>query len=1078
MKRNILNTVILLLLLVIGERSFSQTNQNGIPLIKNYSHRTYNASETNWSVTQDNRGVMYFGNEESILEYDGKSWAKISVPKQTYILSLATAKNGTVYAGGVNKFGHLVPNSQGQLTYKPLSHLIKEEHAEVSRVWKIYTDEELVYFCTTYNIFIYNTLTETVKSIKLPDLSFWSFFIDQTLYVTNFNMGLLKLSNDTIEPVQGGQSFAKDDIFSILEWNTDTLLIASAEKGLTLFSPSKGTTSKINLSKTAQQTSNTLRENGVYAGVKIDNNRFAYGTQANGLFVINKKGEIETHINPELGLHSRTVINLNYSEQNPGVLWLALDNGIASVNITSPVKRFGTQAGLNGNIYDIIKHKNTLYVSTSLGVFKQKEHFEKGRLFNPIEGISGERVYSLQNIKTSNQEKLLAAGDRDVYEISNGKAHPLELNKDLEMNQIAPSIFNQNQFYVATSRGVWLITHKNNKFTLSKEPIVLADTTVIRVIEDKNGNLWCKTLTELKAYDKSGNPKIVQDSIKDLKGNFFILNSDLYLAASNGALSYTASDNSFKPNQELNKYLSSDDKILKEIFPLNNTSSVVYFETEATKCATILKYTNNHWTIDSSALNIIPPMTIQKAIQYDSFIHIGGQEGLFIYDKNVYKDFKIKPNTIIRSISIGIDSVVYKGAEGFFKSTEQNNSKILQFHSPIKFKHNNIKFSFTAPFFEEEDDITYSSFLEGFNKTWSTWLPDNTSNYTNLDEGTYRFHIKSRNIYGTESDETIFEFKILPPWYKTWWAYIGYVIIGFIVLWLSIKWYTRKLQADKQRLEIIVKERTAEIVEQNKKIETQNKSITDSIRYAKRIQTAVLPDKQTCKLFDYFIYFLPKDIVSGDFYWVHHFEKHKRLIFIAADCTGHGVPGAFMSMLGTSFLNEIVGKVDVNHSDSILNLLRKDVINTLSQGLKEGDRDERKDGMDMALASIDLETMILEYSGANNPLLLVRNGELTEYKPDKMPIGAYVKQNIPFQRTEIQLEPGDQFYLFSDGYVDQFGGGNGRKYMKKRFKEYILSISSQPMNIQKALLKEEMSIWMKDDEQIDDQLIIGVKANF
>ncbi|MFA5647018.1 MAG: SpoIIE family protein phosphatase [Bacteroidales bacterium] len=1085
MRRIILNTVILILIVLPCESSFSQVNQNGIPLIKNYSHRTYNASETNYSVTQDHRGVVYFGNsgisDGYILEYDGKNWAKIPVPNQTFILSLATDQNGTVYAGGVDDFGHLVSNEKGQVVYQSLAHLIKDKNTEVTRVWKIYTDEELVYFCTSYYIFTYNTLTKTIENTKLPKDNFWSFLVEKTLYTSNFYRGLLKLSNDTIVPAKGGDFYADGDIFSILEWNTDTLLIASTGKGLTLYCPSKGTVLRANqISSTAQQTSNTLRDNSIYAGIKIDNNRFAFGTWANGLYIINKKGEIETHINTDLGLLDQPVINLSYSEQNSGVLWLALNNGIASVNISSPVKQFGTHAGLNGNISDIIKFKNALYVSTSLGVFKQKGLSEKGNMFTPIDGINGERIHHLHSIKTSDREKLIAVGERDFYEIKNGKATPLELNKDLEFYQVVPSQLNPNQFYVGSSRGVWLLTHKNNKFALSSEPIELADTntTVNYITEDNQGNLWCRTLSDYRIYGKQGNPKEIPELIKGDKGFFFILNNNLNFAGKNGVLSYTESNNTFKPDYELNELLSGDGKILKNVFPLNSTTAIASFDTEATKSASILRYIDNRWVIDSSALSIIPPMTTQKAKQYGNFIYVGGQEGLFIFDNSVNKDFKIKPNTIIRSISIGNDSVVYKGAEGFFKSLVQNNSKVLQFHSPIKFKHNNIKFSFTAPFFEGEDDITYSSFLEGFNKTWSTWLPDNTSNYTNLDEGTYRFHIKSRNIYGTESDETIFEFRILPPWYKTWWAYLGYVIIGFFVLWLSIKWYTRKLQADKQRLEIIVKERTAEIVEQNKKIETQNKSITDSIRYAKRIQTAVLPDKQTCKLFDYFIYFLPKDIVSGDFYWVHHFEKHKRLIFIAADCTGHGVPGAFMSMLGTSFLNEIVAKLDVNHSDSILNLLRNDVINTLSQGLKEGDRDERKDGMDMALVSINLETMIMEFSGANNPLVLIRNGELTEYKPDKMPIGAYVKQHIPFQRTEIQLESGDQFYLFSDGYVDQFGGGNGRKYMKKRFKEYLLSISSQPMNIQKALLKEEMSIWMKDDEQIDDQLIIGVKADF
>ncbi|MDD4672879.1 MAG: SpoIIE family protein phosphatase [Bacteroidales bacterium] len=1077
MRRNLLNTALLFLILLPWGVSFAQINQNGIPFITNYSHKIYNAAETNYSVTRDNRGVMYFGNEESILEYDGKNWTKIPVPNQTFILSLATAPNGRVYAGGVNDFGHLVPDNRGQLVYQSLAHLLKDKNAEITRVWKIYTNNELVYFCTGSNIFLYNTLTQTIKNINLPKGSLWSFFAEETLYTSNINKGLLKLANDTIITTKGGGFYADGDIFSILEWNTDTLLISSTNKGLTLYCNTNGTVLKANhISSTAQQTSNTLRENNIYASVKIDNNRFAYGTLGNGLYIINKQGEIETHINTELGLPSESVSNLYYSKHNPTVLWLTLDNGIISVNVSSPIKQFGTKAGLNGKIYDITKHKNELYVSSSVGVFKQIKSQNNNTSFYQIEGFGAERVYALQNIKTGKSEKLIAASDRDIYEIIGKKAYPLKIN--LEIYRLTPSNANPNQIYLATSKGISVLTSKQNKIVLNKKPFAVTDEMVNKITEDKHGNLWCNTLTKPRVYDKLGNQKAIPESIENEQGDFFVLNNELYFTNGSKVLLHTANNNTFKLDQDMCKLLTSGEKKLKEVFPLDTTTAVAYFETDETKCVSILRYSNNQWTIDSSALNIIPPMTTQSVKKFGNFIHIGGQDGLFIYDNNISKDFKSKPNTIIRSITIGVDSVIYKGADDFFESTEQQQVKVAQLHTPIKFRHNNIKFEFTSPFFEEESSTVYSSYLEGFNKTWSPWVSENTNNYTNLNEGTYRFHVKSKNIYGTESNEAIFEFRILPPWYNTWWAYIGYVIIGFAILWLSIKWYTRKLQADKERLEEIVKERTAEIVEQNKKIESQNRSITDSIRYAKRIQTAVLPDKQTCELFDYFIYFIPKDIVSGDFYWVHHFEKHNRLIFIAADCTGHGVPGAFMSMLGTSFLNEIVAKLDVNHSDSILNLLRKDVINTLSQGLKEGDRDERKDGMDMALASIDLETMIMEFSGANNPLLLIRNGELTEFKPDKMPIGAYVKQHIPFKRTEIQLQSGDQFYLFSDGYVDQFGGKHGRKYMKKRFKEYLLSISNQPMNIQKALLKEEMSIWMKNEEQIDDQLIIGVKANF
>jgi len=159
----------------------------------------------------------------------------------------------------------------------------------------------------------------------------------------------------------------------------------------------------------------------------------------------------------------------------------------------------------------------------------------------------------------------------------------------------------------------------------------------------------------------------------------------------------------------------------------------------------------------------------------------------------------------------------------------------------------------------------------------------------------------------------------------------------------------------------------------------------------------------------------------------------------------------------------------------VLNQLRENVIKTLNQGSKEHGKEEQKDGMDMAIASIDLNTKILEFSGANNPLVLIRDNELIEYKPDKMPIGLYVKQDIPFTRHEIQLQKDDIFYIFSDGYVDQFGGTQGRKYMKKRFKEFLLQIHREPIEKQKEMIYEEMFNWMDGTEQIDDQIVIGMR---
>ena len=298
-------------------------------------------------------------------------------------------------------------------------------------------------------------------------------------------------------------------------------------------------------------------------------------------------------------------------------------------------------------------------------------------------------------------------------------------------------------------------------------------------------------------------------------------------------------------------------------------------------------------------------------------------------------------------------------------------------------------------------------------------------------------------------------------------------------IYLIVRFYTRKLEEDKKRLELIVKERTAEVVRQkdeildkNLEIEKKNKDITDSIRYAQRIQTAVLPNKQSSQKLEYFIFFKPRDIVSGDFYWIYHFEAQNVVIAAAVDCTGHGVPGAFMSMLGVAFLNEIASDPAIQHTDEILNVLRDFVIRSLNQTGKEG---ENKDGMDIGIVRIDLKSGMLEFSGANNPLFLIRDNELMEFKPDKMPIGIHVRKDLPFTRHEIQLQENDILYLFSDGFADQFGGEDKRKYMKKQLKEFLLTIHQEPINQQLESIECESSRWMGDLEQIDDQLIVGFR---
>ncbi len=294
-------------------------------------------------------------------------------------------------------------------------------------------------------------------------------------------------------------------------------------------------------------------------------------------------------------------------------------------------------------------------------------------------------------------------------------------------------------------------------------------------------------------------------------------------------------------------------------------------------------------------------------------------------------------------------------------------------------------------------------------------------------------------------------------------ALIFFTIVTLIILILVVL----LIRQNNQR-----KKANRELAQKNALITEQKKEITDSIQYAKRIQMAILPPNELMDrlLPEQFIIYMPRDIVSGDYYWVT--EKNGKVITVAADCTGHGVPGAFMSMLGIAFLNEIVSKHNDIPANEILNELRDHVIKSLHQTGRMG---ESQDGMDVALHIFDRKNMTLEYSGANNPLFIFRDGQLMETKADKMPIGIHTNADQAFQNHLLKVQKNDVIYTFSDGYPDQFGGPIQKKFMIKNFKQLLKQIHLKPMQEQKEILERTLHEWMSETEQVDDILVIGVR---
>ncbi len=331
--------------------------------------------------------------------------------------------------------------------------------------------------------------------------------------------------------------------------------------------------------------------------------------------------------------------------------------------------------------------------------------------------------------------------------------------------------------------------------------------------------------------------------------------------------------------------------------------------------------------------------------------------------------------------------------------------------------------------------------------------------------------------------------------------------IGFLILVVGIIFVynnyrqKRKLSEELSRQNYVIQHKNKrlnelieEIEEQRAQLEIIHNELSESIDYAKRLQASILPDFNILSknLTDFFVLFKPKDKVSGDFFWWTHFDAHT--IISVADCTGHGVPGAFMSMLGMSFLREIVEKEQIINPDKILNKLREEIIKALKQRGIEG---EQKDGMDMTIVAINHNTNEIEFAGANNPIYLLRNNPLTdinnittkiktltkeegiykyfyEFKPDKMPVAIYEKMDS-FSAHKIKTEKTDIIYLFSDGYADQFGGTNNKKFKSKNFKELIIKIADLPMTSQKEILDKTLEEWKNGYPQTDDITVMGIK---
>jgi serine phosphatase RsbU (regulator of sigma subunit)/ligand-binding sensor domain-containing protein len=1090
----------LLFFLLLASKNL-QAQLWSIPYITNYSPKQYEAGSDNWAIIQDKRGIMYFANTSGILIYDGTRWEQYPVKNMSSVRSLALGDDGRIFVGAIGDFGYLKPGNSGKLQYVSLVDLLPEHEKEFSEVWKTYVINDIVYFQTFEKVFVYQN--DRIEEIIYPEKIFHlSFKVDNEIWIIDRGIGLKKIRDKKISMLQHGEMFATDKIYGIIPFGNKQYLLATFNDNLQLFNPFTEKTDSI-LLKFNTPAEEYFNAAGIYNTILLDDNSFAVGTLSGGVVILDKSGVVKNVFCKSNGLQDEAVYFMYIDKSN--LLWIGLSKGISKIEYSSPISWFNDVSGINGKIQCINFYQGKLYVATSQGLYVQRNYDNKQPIknkkdvdkyinrFQLISQIATQCWYLFKTSKGGADDKLYVASNKGIFVIDGEKINQIS---NFYCYSLCVSEKDPNILYAGTINGLAVLKKENGQWKELGNFDGISGS-IRSVIEDINGDIWMgipfegvskisfnpdnANLTSLWGQKYSIEKFDSTSGLTDFRYDIvFKSDSDIYVGTFIGLFNWDFKNKRFKKEERFGKQFS--DGTRQVYFFTKGFDNTYWFfnANEKLKETGVVTFKNNipQWyntpfkRFSGSQINYI-------YITPDRRVWFGGPDGLIIFNSKSKKNYNSTFYNRISKITIGKDSLLFGG------NFVSEDGKLLDYQTEdlIKkheYKFNSFVFEFSALSYENEKSNSYKWFLEGYDSDWSNWTSESKVSYTNLPEGNYTFRLKSKNVYDIESEETTYSFVILPPWYRTIYAYIAYVLIFIGFVYGAIQLSIYRLKRSKAQLELIVQERTAEIVKQKEEIEIQkelveekNKDITDSINYASRIQQAILPIMDEIKkvLPESFVFYRPRDIVSGDFYWF--VKKGKDVYIAAADCTGHGVPGAFMSMIGHTLLNEILNQKNITSTGEILTELHKQIRISLKQDLQES-----RDGMDIALCKLNIETYKLEYSGAMRPLYVISDGELKEVKADKFPIGGFQEEEEVrvFNTNEIQLKKGDLFYVFSDGYADQFGGPEGKKFMVKRLKELLIKISPYDMDYQYNEVVNNFLEWLGTGEQIDDILVIGVRV--
>jgi len=1084
-----------------------------------------------YAITQDHQGYIWMGTNLGLIRYDGIE-GKIYHPDTPYLLYLDSHDDLWIgHSSGISKYN---PDCDCLNDYpaisdnSPVTNISSITEDKNNNLWIGTRDGEIFQHNEERNSFTKFLLndTDTMKSVK-PIIHLLVDSNNNMWIGTMAGLVLFNIDDGTIKQFSHNpndkKSLIDNRISALFEGNQGQILIGTYKSGLHIYNAKKGSLDRINPHKNAPNVLHApYAEDNVYGGDPFV--RLIHQDQHDNYW-ISTTGKGINHFD------TKTTRNVNYHFDliNPQLLWSLFEDrqgnlwigGIGGSGLFR-TDLYGRRYTINNNFsnvesaYESPVDPGTLWIKSRQGGLSKLDSKTK-EISNYLHDSESSTSIGHNWVRSAYQEnsRILwvglgsggafggGSGDGgiDRMDIENETFMHFKLTRpDDGLDDFSYTVYNICQdkegfLWLGTGPGGIFRSNKNRTKFAAFKSIESEDSNpnhIFNIVKiDSDGDLWASdfsgqgTLYLYNRQDGEFRPylngfRVTNVSI-DMKGWLLISTWE------KGFLHLNPSDRSYTQFTKKDGLPSNDAIDIVEdkdgLFWINTRMGPAKFHSGTNEIVAVglpkMRYNFGIW----------------KAL--DGRVLLGVNNGLISFSAGQVEGNPFPPQVSMSDLTV---SEISHLAE-----YRLSNELILSHNQ------NDIEITYVGLHFSNPEKNLYQYKLNPLDDKWVNVGTKRTIRFAKLSPGSYNFQVKASNSDGIWSEPLDYTFTINPPWWNTLWAKTGYGIAALLLIIGIIYWRTLKLLQRQKKLETVVENATLEIRTQKEEVESQKdeieaqrdqlkiqrdlvviqkQEITDSINYAQRIQSAVLPDKKYMEsvMSGFFVLYKPRDIVSGDFYWIKEIKNH--LVIVVADCTGHGVPGAIMSMLGISLLNEQVGKSQLEKPSDILNRLREKVKDTLGQ---EGKKHEQQDGMELALVIIDKEGRKLQYAGAYHPLYLIRKKDhlpehqiaqyssmeikdyqLFELKGDRQPISIYSIET-DFTTKQIQLKEGDTIYMFSDGFVDQKGGPNNKRFMSKNFKKTLLDIQTISMEEQKHYLDNTLTNWSKGFNQVDDILVMGVK---